>query len=135
MWPPKPNEFFTTTRGPSGRRAGEPVTTRAEATETFAPPQEFAAAANVREDAYERGAEDFERFWAEQSRELVDWKDDFTEVLDWSNPPFAKWFVGGKLNVAYNCVDRHVEAGRGDKVALYFEGEPGDRAAAGPGRG
>ena len=47
-------------------------------------------------------------------------------MLDWSNPPFAKWFVGGKLNVAYNCLDRHVEAGRGDRVAYHFEGEPGD---------
>ncbi|KZE19103.1 acetate--CoA ligase [Brevibacterium casei] len=102
------------------------MTDSAEATETFAPPQEFAAAANVREDAYERGAEDFERFWAEQSRELVDWKDDFTEVLDWSNPPFAKWFADGKLNVAYNCLDRHVLAGNGDRVAINFEGEPGD---------
>ena len=47
-------------------------------------------------------------------------------MLDWSNPPFARWFVGGKLNVAYNCVDRHVEAGHGDQVAIHFEGEPGD---------
>lgn len=47
-------------------------------------------------------------------------------MLDWSNPPFAKWFVGGKLNVAYNCVDRHVEAGHGDRVAIYWEGEPAD---------
>ena len=47
-------------------------------------------------------------------------------MLDWSNPPFAKWFVGGKLNVAYNCLDRHVEAGHGDKVAIHWEGEPGD---------
>ena len=49
-----------------------------------------------------------------------------TETLDWSNPPFAKWFADGKLNVAYNCVDRHVEAGNGDRVAIHFEGEPGD---------
>ena len=47
-------------------------------------------------------------------------------MLDWSNPPFAKWFVGGQLNVAYNCLDRHVEAGRGDRVAIHWEGEPGD---------
>ena len=47
-------------------------------------------------------------------------------MLDWSNPPFAKWFVGGELNIAYNCVDRHVEAGHGDKVAIHWEGEPGD---------
>src|SRR5699024_10362060 len=51
---------------------------------------------------------------------------DFGEVLDWTNPPFAKWFVGGRLNVAYNCLDRHVLAGNGDRVAINFEGEPGD---------
>lgn len=101
------------------------MTDSTEATETFAPPPEFAAA-NVKEDAYERGAADFEGFWAEQSRDLVDWNEDFTEVLDWSNPPFAKWFADGTLNVAYNCLDRHVLAGNGDRVAINFEGEPGD---------
>ena len=64
-------------------------------------------------------------FWAKQA-ERITWAEPFTEVLDWSNAPFAKWFVGGKLNASYNCVDRHVEAGKGDKVAFYFEGEPGD---------
>ncbi|MCX8527398.1 MAG: acetate--CoA ligase, partial [Candidatus Nanopelagicales bacterium] len=65
-------------------------------------------------------------FWAAQARTLS-WETDFTQVLDWSDAPFARWFVGGKLNVAYNCVDRHVEDGYGDQVALRFEGEPGDR--------
>ncbi|MDN5636061.1 MAG: acetate--CoA ligase, partial [Brevibacterium sp.] len=94
--------------------------------EVYAPPVEFAAAANVKADEYERADADYLSFWAEQSRELVDWKEDFGEVLDWTNPPFAKWFIGGKLNVAYNCLDRHVIAGNGDRVAINFEGEPGD---------
>ena len=68
---------------------------------------------------------DYEAFWARQARELVTWFDDFDTVLDWQLP-FAKWFVGGTLNVSYNCLDRHVEAGRGDKVAYHWEGEPGD---------
>ena len=62
-------------------------------------------------------------FWANQANRLS-WDTPFTEVLDWSEAPFAKWFVGGKLNVAYNCVDRHVEAGNGDRVAIHWEGEP-----------
>ncbi len=91
----------------------------------FEPPAELAAAANVKEDAYERAADDKLAFWAEQA-ERLDWAQKWDRVLDWDNPPFAKWYVGGRLNAAYNCVDRHVEAGRGDKVAYHFEGEPGD---------
>src|SRR5262249_7748592 len=64
-------------------------------------------------------------FWARQARDLLTWYDDFDTVLEW-DLPFAKWFVGGTLNVSYNCLDRHVEAGRGDKVAFHWEGEPGD---------
>lgn len=64
-------------------------------------------------------------FWDAQARRL-DWATEWTEVLDWSQAPVAKWFVGGRLNVAYNCVDRHVLAGNGDRVAIHFEGEPGD---------
>ena len=93
---------------------------------TFMPSPEFAANANAKAGIYEEAEEDRLGFWAKQAREL-DWDNDFTEVLDWSNAPFAKWFVGGKLNVAYNCVDRHVHAGHGDQVALQFEGEPGDQ--------
>ncbi len=100
--------------------------TTAGPAETFAPPEEFAAAANVKADEYERAESDYLGFWAEQARELVDWNEDFGETLDWSNPPFAQWFVGGKLNVAYNCLDRHVNAGNGDRIAINFEGEPGD---------
>ncbi|MGI5349711.1 acetate--CoA ligase [Streptomyces sp. CA-250714] len=91
----------------------------------FAPPAELAANANVTAAAYEQAKADRLGFWAEQARRLS-WGTEPTETLDWSNPPFAKWFKDGKLNVAYNCVDRHVEAGRGDRVAINFEGEPGD---------
>ncbi len=90
---------------------------------SFEPPAELAAAANVKADAYERAAADREGFWAEQA-ERLDWAQKWDRVLDWDNPPFAKWFVGGRLNASYNCVDRHVEAGRGDKVAIHWVGEP-----------
>ncbi len=92
---------------------------------TFPPPPELAANANVRADVYEEAARDRLAFWAKQA-ERLHWEQKWDEVLDWSNPPFAKWFVGGRLNVAYNCVDRHVEAGHGDQVAYHWEGEPGD---------
>ncbi len=91
----------------------------------FAPPAELTANANVTAEAYERAKADRLGFWADQARRLS-WATAPTETLDWSNPPFAKWFADGKLNVAYNCVDRHVENGLGDRVALHFEGEPGD---------
>lgn len=91
----------------------------------FAPPAELASNANVQAAAYEQAKADRLGFWAEQARRLT-WGTEPTETLDWSNPPFAKWFQDGKLNVAYNCVDRHVEAGHGDRVAIHFEGEPGD---------
>ncbi|MCT1602072.1 acetate--CoA ligase [Kocuria sp. p3-SID1433] len=90
------------------------------------PPEEFAAQANVGAEIYDRAAEQGQEFWAEQARELLSWSQEFTETLDWSNPPFAKWFADGTLNAAYNAVDRHVEAGNGDRKALLFEGEPGD---------
>ncbi|MBL1095136.1 acetate--CoA ligase [Streptomyces coffeae] len=91
----------------------------------FAPPAELAASANVTAEAYKRAKADRLGFWAEQARRLT-WATEPNETLDWSNPPFAKWFADGKLNVAYNCVDRHVENGLGDRVAFHFEGEPGD---------
>lgn len=94
----------------------------------FAPPADLAAAANVKEAAYTQADADRLGFWAEQARRLT-WATEPTETLDWTNPPFAKWFADGKLNVAYNCVDRHVEAGNGDRVAIHFEGEPGDSRA------
>ncbi len=91
----------------------------------FPPSQEFAAAAVATADLYEQ-ATDREAFWAAQARDLLSWESDFSQTLDWSDAPFARWFVGGTLNVAYNCVDRHVENGLGDRVAIHFEGEPGD---------
>ncbi len=94
-------------------------------TRQFPPPADLAAAANVTAAAYEEAAADRLAFWERQARRL-DWASDWDQVLDWSNPPFAKWFVGGQLNVAYNCLDRHVAAGRGDRVAIHWEGEPGD---------
>lgn len=94
----------------------------------FAPPADLAANANVTAEAYERAKADRLGFWAEQARRLT-WAAEPSETLDWSNPPFAKWFADGKLNVAYNCVDRHVENGLGDRVAIHFEGEPGDTRA------
>jgi acetyl-CoA synthetase len=94
-------------------------------TREFPPPAELAAAANVTAAAYAEAAEDRLAFWETQARRLH-WAKEWDQTLDWSNPPFAKWFVGGQLNVAYNCLDRHVAAGRGDKVAIHWEGEPGD---------
>ncbi|HEV7871545.1 MAG TPA: AMP-binding protein, partial [Modestobacter sp.] len=91
----------------------------------FPPPPELAAQANVGPDVYERADADRVGFWEEQARRL-DWTQPWEQGLDWSNPPFAKWFVGGKLNVAVNCVDRHVDAGHGDQVAYHWIGEPGD---------
>ena len=92
---------------------------------TFAPSAEFAAQANLGEEAYARAADDPEAFWAEQAQHLT-WTTPFTQVLDWSEPPHARWFADGTLNVAENCVDRHVRDGHGDTVAFHFEGEPGD---------
>jgi acetyl-CoA synthetase len=93
---------------------------------TFPPPPEFAKNANANDpDIYARAAADFEGFWAQQA-ELLEWSKPWTTVLEW-DLPFAKWFVGGALNVSVNCLDRHVRAGGGDKIAYYFEGEPGDR--------
>ncbi|QQQ61789.1 acetate--CoA ligase [Paenarthrobacter ureafaciens] len=92
----------------------------------FAPSAEFAANAVVTADEYAKADADRPAFWANQARELLTWSKDFDQALDWSNPPFAKWFVGGEVNAAYNALDRHVENGLGDRVAIYFEGEPGD---------
>ncbi|HEY9521817.1 MAG TPA: acetate--CoA ligase, partial [Thermopolyspora sp.] len=95
----------------------------------FPPSEQFAQNAVATSALYDAAAEDRLAFWADQARELLTWSKDFGETLDWSEAPFAKWYVGGELNVAYNCLDRHVEAGNGDRVAIYFEGEPGDSRA------
>jgi acetyl-CoA synthetase len=86
----------------------------------YPPSPEFAAQANAQADIYDRS---FEEFWAEEGRERVTWFEPFAELYEWE-PPYAKWYLGGKLNVCFNCVDRHVAAGRGEKVAYHWEGEP-----------
>ena len=92
---------------------------------SFAPDPAFAAQANATAQMYDVASADRLAFWSEQAHRL-DWAAPWSQVLDWSDAPFARWFVDGKLNVARNCVDRHVESGHGDQVALHFEGEPGD---------
>src|SRR5919109_431348 len=86
----------------------------------YEPPEDFAAQANAEADIYER---DWQEFWETEGRERITWFEPFTKLLEWDQP-YAKWYLGGKLNVCFNCVDRHVEAGNGDKVAYYWEGEP-----------
>ncbi|PPG14446.1 acetate--CoA ligase [Rathayibacter sp. AY1E8] len=95
-------------------------------TRRFPPPADLAAGAVATAALYDEAAADRLAFWADRSRELLHWHRPFTRTLDWSEPPFAKWFDDGELNVAYNCLDRHVLAGHGDRVALHWEGEPGD---------
>ncbi|MGV1034268.1 MAG: acetate--CoA ligase [Microbacteriaceae bacterium] len=94
----------------------------------FRPSPEFRAQAIAQPSIYEDARENRLGFWADRARELH-WHTPFTQTLDWSNPPFAQWFADGELNVAYNCLDRHVAEGLGDRVAIYFEGEPGDTRA------
>src|SRR3954468_3710459 len=88
----------------------------------YPPPAEFAAQANAKPAIYE---EDFESFWSRTATERVSWVEPFSTLYEWE-APYTKWFLGGKLNVSYNCVDRHVEQGRGAKVAFHWEGEPED---------
>src|SRR5919205_792978 len=88
----------------------------------YPPPPEFAATANAKPEIYSRS---FEEFWETEGRERVTWFEPFTKLLEWELP-YAKWYLGGELNVCFNCVDRHVAAGKGDKVAYYWEGEPQD---------
>jgi acetyl-CoA synthetase len=92
----------------------------------FPPSDEFVAKRVATPELYEHAQSDRLGFWADQARTLLHWHTPFTEVLDWSNAPFARWFGDGRINVSYNCLDRHVHEGRGDRVALLFEGEPGD---------
>jgi len=91
----------------------------------FPPDPAFTAQANATGDLYMQAEDDPEEFWAKLARERIDWAEPFHTTLEW-DLPFAKWFTGGKLNIAYNCVDRHVERGLGDKVAYHWIGEPGD---------
>jgi acetyl-CoA synthetase len=93
--------------------------------EKFPPLDDFVEKAVIKDPKiYEQG-EEYENFWAQQA-ETLHWDTKWDQVLDWSNPPFAKWFLGGKLNVSYNCLDRHVEAGNGDRVAYHWRGEEGE---------
>jgi acetyl-CoA synthetase len=89
---------------------------------TYPPPEDFARAANAHADVYDR---DPDEFWETEGRERLSWFRGFDELCEW-NPPYARWFIGGKLNACFNCVDRHVEAGRGERVAYFWEGEPQD---------
>ncbi|TLP66274.1 acetate--CoA ligase [Microbispora triticiradicis] len=105
-----------------GQETQETLSNLLSETRRFEPPADLASAANVTADAYEEAAQDRLAFW-ERAAERLTWAERWNTTLEWK-PPFSKWFVDGKLNVAYNCVDRHVEAGRGDKVAYHWEGEP-----------
>ena len=92
----------------------------------FPPSADFKRQALVADTSlYDEAAEDYQGFWARQAAGLLSWSTDWETICEWELP-HAKWFVGGQLNVSYNCLDRHVEAGRGDKVAFFWEGEPGD---------
>ena len=93
---------------------------------TFPPSEAFKHDALVADTSlYDEAARDYQGFWARQAAELVDWQDDWHTICEWELP-YSKWFVGGRLNVSYNCLDRHVLAGNGDRVAFHWEGEPGD---------
>ena len=87
---------------------------------TYPPAEEFARQANAQPSIYD---EDFESFWEREGRERITWLEPFSKLYEWE-PPYAKWYLGGKTNVAYNCVDRHVESGDGGVVAYHWEGEP-----------
>ncbi|MBY0176026.1 acetate--CoA ligase [Curtobacterium herbarum] len=93
---------------------------------TFPPSPEFVADAVADRALHDAASADRVAFWAEQSRALLEWRTPFTSTLDWSAAPFARWFADGELNVAENCLDRHVRAGNGDRVAIHFEGANGD---------
>ena len=92
----------------------------------YPPPEEFAAQANAQPELY---AVSFDDFWEREGRERLTWFEPFSELYEWK-PPYAKWFLGGTLNVCFNCVDRHVDAGRGDRVAFHWEGEPAEERRA-----
>ena len=93
----------------------------------FPPSEAFVRQANINDPSiYEEAARDYEAFWAKWAGELIDWYEKWHTVLEW-NPPYAKWFVGGKLNACYNCVDRHVKTWRRNKAAIIWEGEPGEQ--------
>ncbi|MER3521070.1 MAG: acetate--CoA ligase [Acidimicrobiia bacterium] len=109
----------------SSQSGGDAIEVLLSEQRTFPPPKEFAARANISDpDIYEKAASDAERFWAQQADRLS-WFKKWDRVLEW-DPPFAKWFLGGKLNVSYNCIDRHLPA-KAAKIAFFWEGEPGEK--------
>ncbi|MHA7179010.1 acetate--CoA ligase [Arthrobacter sp. MDB2-24] len=110
----------------SAERQGDAFENLLHEERRFPPSEEFAENAVAQPSLYDEAREQGTEFWARQARNLLTWDSDFTQTLDWSDAPFAKWFVGGTVNAAYNALDRHVEAGLGDRVAIHFEGEPGD---------
>src|SRR3954464_8861428 len=95
--------------------------------EGFGPPEDFVSDALVTDlSMHEEAAKDPAAWWLTQTKELLDWFEEPSEALDDSNPPFYKWFKDGKINVSYNCLDRHVDAGNGDRVAFHWRGEEGE---------
>jgi len=109
------------------RRRGPEIESLLHEDRRFPPPAEVSATSVADAGLYEQAREDRLGFWADRAREYVTWETPFTQTLDWSEAPVAKWFADGRLNVAVNCLDRHVAAGIGDRVAIHWEGEPGDR--------
>lgn len=98
---------------------------------TFAPSSQFSERACIKsweqyQELYNRAAQDPIKFWEELAEQELDWFQKWDQVLDWTNPPFAKWFVNGKINISYNCLDRHLTTPRRNKAAIIWEGEPGD---------
>jgi acetyl-CoA synthetase len=108
----------------SDKRQGDSIENLSQENRTFAPSGEFAAQANAKADLYEKADKDRLEFWSQQAQALQ-WDNKWSKTLEW-NPPYAKWFIGGKLNASVNALDRHVDEGRGSRVAFHFEGEPGD---------
>jgi len=108
----------------SQHQQGDSIENLSQENRTFAPSDEFAAQANAKADLYEKADKDRLEFWNQQAQALQ-WDTNWNKTLEW-NPPYAKWFIGGKLNASVNALDRHVNEGRGDRVAFHFEGEPGD---------
>ena len=108
----------------TGDSSGDSIENLSQENRHFPPSAAFAAQANAKSDLYERAEKDRLAFWEEQARELT-WDKSWETVLEW-NSPYAKWFIGGKINASVNALDRHVAAGRGGRVAFHFEGEPGD---------
>ena len=108
----------------SGEKIGDSIENLSQENRLFPPSPEFAAQANAKPDLYAHADKDRLAFWEEQARELT-WDKPWDRVLEW-NSPYAKWFIGGKINASVNALDRHVAAGRGERIAFHFEGEPGD---------